>query len=151
MDQENNQTKHVSGILKWFAIILVLLVILILSLSIFASKNANNLAPTPSPTNEAPQDDVTSPTSSQSDRRMYPEVVELAREDLSKKLNRAIDEITVTKVDETEWSDGSLGCPEPDMMYTQAIVPGYRAELQINNETYIYHTDMNSRVVSCDK
>ena len=28
------------------------------------------------------------------------------------------------------WSDGSAGCPEPGMMYTQALVPGYRIVLQ---------------------
>lgn len=34
-------------------------------------------------------------------------------------------ELTVIRDQQMEWSDGSLGCPEPGMMYTQAIVSGY--------------------------
>jgi len=33
--------------------------------------------------------------------------------------------ITVVWVETKEWPDTSLGCPEPGMMYTQVITPGY--------------------------
>lgn len=35
------------------------------------------------------------------------------------------DEVEVTTAESVTWSDGSLGCPEPGMMYTQAQVNGY--------------------------
>ncbi|MFH1706225.1 MAG: hypothetical protein ABH867_04955, partial [Patescibacteria group bacterium] len=39
------------------------------------------------------------------------------------------------------WSDGSLGCPKPGMVYTQQIVPGYRAEVLVNGERIEVHID----------
>ena len=37
------------------------------------------------------------------------------------------------------WSDGSLGCPEPDRMYTQALVPGYRIRVDAGGQQFDYH------------
>lgn len=37
------------------------------------------------------------------------------------------------------WSDGSLGCPQPDMAYTMALVPGYLLELEVDGERVAYH------------
>ena len=37
----------------------------------------------------------------------------------------ASDEITVVSTEEVEWSDTSLGCPEPDGDVRQMITPGY--------------------------
>lgn len=49
------------------------------------------------------------------------------------------DAITVLVAERVEWSDGSLGCPEPGMMYTQAIVPGYRVVLDAAGDQLHYH------------
>ena len=35
----------------------------------------------------------------------------------------------VVRAEAVEWNDGSLGCPEPGMMYTQALVTGYHVVL----------------------
>jgi hypothetical protein len=37
------------------------------------------------------------------------------------------------------WRDGSLGCPQPDMMYTQALVDGYLIQLSAGSRLYNYH------------
>jgi hypothetical protein len=37
------------------------------------------------------------------------------------------------------WNDGSLGCPQPDHMYTQALVPGYRIRVRSADQTLDYH------------
>jgi hypothetical protein len=37
--------------------------------------------------------------------------------------------LTVTRAEFVEWPDGSLGCPEPGMLYPQVITPGYRVEV----------------------
>ena len=58
-------------------------------------------------------------------------------------------EVTVVSVEATQWSDGSLGCPVEGMMYTQAIVPGYQIELEVNENIYEVHTDANSRTALC--
>ena len=39
-------------------------------------------------------------------------------------------DLKVLSAEAVTWSDGSLGCPEPGMMYTQALVPGYRVQIR---------------------
>lgn len=47
--------------------------------------------------------------------------------------------LKVTSAERVTWLDGSLGCPEPDLMYTQALVPGYRIRIKAGGETLDYH------------
>ncbi|MCD6291080.1 MAG: hypothetical protein J7M34_11300 [Anaerolineae bacterium] len=68
--------------------------------------------------------------------------------DLAERLHVAEDEITVRSVEAVEWSDTSLGCPQPGMMYAQVITPGYRIVLEAGGQRYEYHTD-RSRVLLC--
>lgn len=44
--------------------------------------------------------------------------------------------LVVTRAEFVEWPDGSLGCPEPGVMYTMAITPGYWIEIQ-SDETVL--------------
>ena len=39
-------------------------------------------------------------------------------------------DLTVVHAAHVEFNDGSLGCPEPGMFYTQAIVPGWQVILE---------------------
>lgn len=39
------------------------------------------------------------------------------------------DAIEVVRAEAVTWSDGSLDCPEPGMLYTQALVDGYHVVL----------------------
>jgi hypothetical protein len=47
------------------------------------------------------------------------------------------------------WRDGSLGCPEPGMMYTQALVPGYRILVQAGAQKYDYHAGLSGPPKFC--
>jgi hypothetical protein len=49
------------------------------------------------------------------------------------------DEIEVLVAESVTWSDGSLGCPQPGQMYTQALVPGYRVVLRAAGDELAYH------------
>ncbi len=84
--------------------------------------------------------------------RLEPEVerlVALAMEDLGEWLGFPLDEISLTSVEAVQWRDSSLGCPEPGMAYLTVITPGYLILLEVDGETYEYHTDTN-RVVYCE-
>jgi len=35
------------------------------------------------------------------------------------------EKLAIVRAESVVWNDGSLGCPEPGMMYTQALVNGY--------------------------
>jgi hypothetical protein len=47
------------------------------------------------------------------------------------------------------WSDGSLGCPQPGMAYTQALVPGYRVRLRGPEGEMDYHASTRGALVLC--
>ena len=46
--------------------------------------------------------------------------------------------VTVVDAHPETWSDGSLGCPEPGMMYTQALVDGYQVIVEANGTRLDY-------------
>jgi hypothetical protein len=76
-------------------------------------------------------------------------VVDAAKRDLSARSGIPADGIDVVRVEEMEWPDSSLGCPQPGQMYAQVITPGYRIILRANNAIYQYHADTGSRVILC--
>ena len=47
-------------------------------------------------------------------------------------------ELTVVEAAAHEWPDGSLGCPEPDQVYTQAITPGFQVLVAHGTDRYDY-------------
>lgn len=62
-----------------------------------------------------------------------------ARADLAERLDVAPERIELVEQRRVTWRDGSMGCPEPGMMYTQALVPGYWIRLSVDGTTYDYH------------
>ncbi len=56
---------------------------------------------------------------------------------------------TVVKAEMVQWNDGSLGCPEPGMSYTQAIVPGFHVVLAIDGREYDYRASESGQVRRC--
>jgi hypothetical protein len=47
-----------------------------------------------------------------------------------------ISNVAVESQEAVTWPDGSLGCPEPDIMYTQVLVEGYRVVIRAGGKTY---------------
>jgi hypothetical protein len=60
------------------------------------------------------------------------------------------EEIEVLVAEEVTWPDGALGCPEPDGMYTQALVEGYRIVLSVAGEEVHYHGARGEPPFRCD-
>lgn len=58
--------------------------------------------------------------------------------------------IEVVTAEEVTWADGALGCPEPDRLYTQALVPGYRVVLAVDGEEVHYHGAVGDTATRCD-
>jgi hypothetical protein len=63
----------------------------------------------------------------------------LAVADLAQRLGVADSEIAVRSVEAVTWRDGSLGCAEKGMAYTQALVEGSRITLEVEGRAYEYH------------
>ena len=53
-------------------------------------------------------------------------------------------------VEEVTWRDGSIGCPEPGMNYTQALVPGIRVVLELDGRRYEYHAGGGRSIFLCE-
>lgn len=47
------------------------------------------------------------------------------------------------------WRDGSIGCPKPGMMYTQALVPGHLLVLEVDGELFSYHAGQKDTFNYC--
>lgn len=77
-------------------------------------------------------------------------MVAIATQDLAKRLSIATDKIATKSVEEVEWNNGAMGCPQPDMAYTQVIISGFRIVLEADGKSYDYHTDRTKRAVLCE-
>lgn len=70
---------------------------------------------------------------------------------LAAQINLPADTLKLVNTEQTEWGDGSLGCPQEGMMYTQALVPGFKLTYNDGSRNYDVHTDANGqRAIWCD-
>jgi hypothetical protein len=98
---------------------------------------------TVTPTTEA--ESTTMPTGEQ---EQLP-IVAPAREDLARRLRVDPGELDVVSVEEVTWPDGSLGCPEPGMSYTEALVEGSKVVLGYDGRVYVYHAGDDDQPFLC--
>ncbi|MFU8839202.1 MAG: hypothetical protein ACNA8R_00585 [Nitriliruptoraceae bacterium] len=75
--------------------------------------------------------------------------ITIATADAADRAGVAADDVTVAGFELVTWPDGSLGCPEPDTMYTQALVEGYRIVLEAGGERYTYHGALGDDPFHC--
>jgi hypothetical protein len=86
-----------------------------------------------------PEETVTEPMKPTPQNPYIANLVQKARQDLAARLNIPVDQIELLSFEDVVWPDGSLGCPQPGMAYTQVMVEGYRILLQYNGQVYAYH------------
>ena len=75
-----------------------------------------------------------------------PPVVQ-AQEKLAERLGVPVDQVRLVRYVEVEWSDASLGLPQPGVAYAQVITPGYRVILEAEGRWHEMHTDLKTHVV----
>ena len=73
-------------------------------------------------------------------------VVQATRADAEQ---RAGAQAAVRSIDSVTWRDGSLGCPQPGRLYTQALVPGYRIRIEAGGQVLDYHAGRSGQPVLC--
>ena len=76
-------------------------------------------------------------------------IVEPAVADLAERLGVEPSEIEVVMAERVTWPDGSLGCPEPGMSYTQALVEGSKVVLGHDERVYLYHAGTDDEPFLC--
>ena len=82
-------------------------------------------------------DKTTSPTPG--DQQADNIYVVQAKEDLAKRLNVSKDLIALVKFKSVVWPDGSYGCPQPGIIYTQVQREGYFIRLGYADSFFDYH------------
>ena len=65
--------------------------------------------------------------------------VQAAIVDLAERQSVDVAEVSVAGWARVTWRDGSLGCPQPGRMYTQALVPGEQLVLSLAGRLFSYH------------
>jgi hypothetical protein len=76
-------------------------------------------------------------------------MVDAALDDAARRTKLDRSRLEVVSAEQVTWTDGSLGCPQPDLMYTQALVPGYRIRIRAGAEGLDYHSGKRGRPVLC--
>ena len=70
--------------------------------------------------------------------------------DLAGSLGIDAADVEVVSMEEVTWRDGSRGCAQPGMAYTQALIDGSRITLRVAGKTYEYHSGGSQPPSLCD-
>ena len=76
-------------------------------------------------------------------------VTEAVLADASERTGFEVAKLEVVESVTVTWPDGSLGCPEPGMNYTMALVPGYRIRIRADQQVLNYHASARGYWVFC--
>jgi hypothetical protein len=104
---------------------------------------------------DAPEDPIVDETSTPSSPQPSPPAggpaVRQSVADLAATLDVDPGEVEVVSVKEVTWRDGSRGCAQPGMSYTQALIDGSRIILRAGGRTYEYHSGGSQPPSRCDQ
>jgi hypothetical protein len=78
-----------------------------------------------------------------------PELLDNIISDLSTQGNYDKDAISVIRAESVIWPDGSLGCPKPGDVYTQAQVQGYWVVLRSSGKDFDYRASSTQYFYRC--
>ncbi len=59
--------------------------------------------------------------------------------------------ITLVGAEAVVWNDGSLGCPQPGMVYPQVQIEGYHVILRVGDRNYDYRVGKGGSFVLCER
>ena len=78
------------------------------------------------------------------------EVEAAARRFLSERLGVNATEPILSRLERVEWNDSSLGCPQPDGVYTDTMVSGFNLLFEHSGDTLEVHSNQDgSQLASC--
>ena len=78
-------------------------------------------------------------------------IIEQVRADAAHRAGVSLTETHILRVEARDWSDASLGCPQPGRQYAQVVTPGYLVVAWAANRELEYHTDTGHMIVLCER
>ena len=99
--------------------------------------------PTPAPPSDGPTPSADQPTPAAPTDQVPPPVGEVPADIMRLLLDEVaalsginLGDLRVDRAERVTWRDGSLGCPEPGLGYSQALVEGFWIVIVANDEEY---------------
>ena len=77
------------------------------------------------------------------------DLLDAVRADAAQQAGVPVAAVQVARVEARQWSDASLGCPQPGQFYAQVITPGFLMVVRAGDRQLEYHTDARQRFVLC--
>lgn len=68
-----------------------------------------------------------------------PALRDAVRADAAQRAKVAPEAVRIARGEAVTWPDGSIGCPQPGLAYTQALVRGWRVFVEAGGATLRYH------------
>lgn len=78
------------------------------------------------------------------------EILDLILANATERSGVSQDRLVVIRDEFVEWSDGSLGCPEPGMLYPQVITPGYWVVVDAGEQRLDYRATDQGHIRLCE-
>jgi hypothetical protein len=75
---------------------------------------------------------------------------EAVMDDLLQRSAVKAEDLKVLRAESVTWNDGSLGCPQPGVFYTQALVPGYWLVIEAGGTAYDYRLTASGSFTLCE-
>lgn len=93
----------------------------------------------------------TLPTMSTDPRRRLElnSAIEESVADLVRRLDVDPSSVALVNAEIVVWPDGSLGCPQPEEVYNQSEVEGFKVVLEAGDRLYHYHAGSDARPNLC--
>lgn len=126
--------------------VVVVVAVATLAIGCGESSDRGEGAPVETPSSSPSEGEPTSPATSPSASR-----VEVAVADLATRLGIEPAAVEIVSVEEVTWRDGSLGCAQSGMAYTQALVAGSRIVLRADGAEHEYHQGGSKPPFRCAK
>ena len=80
---------------------------------------------------------------------MLTRISQAALADTSRRSGDPLQALAIASAERVVWRDGSLGCPQADRFYTQALVPGFRVIVRTRSGLLHYHAGPRGEPVLC--
>lgn len=117
------------------------------------SQEPSSIAPSPSPSSEASDSPATEPAPSgeATGSNQAEQIAASAQQSIVALPEVGPRNLTVKSIEEQEWSDTSLGCPDPAALYLAVITPGYKIVLEDGMSEFDVRTNSDGSImVWCD-
>lgn len=129
---------------------LVILLVLLATLAVACMPSSTGTQQTPpiKATDPAPVDAAPTKFPTPFENQIpVPPAAQAAQELLAKRLSVPIDQVTISEIEQVQWSDACLGLQKPDEACLTVITDGFRVMLTAGGQSYEAHTDMEGTQV----